>query len=51
MMPMANRLQVALDQANFAYTDEQLNADIEVIENISDQEEKAENAESPILTR
>ena len=44
MMPMANRLQIALDQANFAYTDEQLNADIEVIENISDQEEKAENA-------
>lgn len=40
MMPMANRLQTALDQASFAYTDEQLNADIEVIENISEQNEK-----------
>mgnify|MGYP000220022074 CR=1 FL=1 len=34
MMPMANRLHEALDKANFDYTEDELNADIQEIENI-----------------
>ena len=45
MMPMANRLQVALDSAAFGYTEEQLEKDIIEIENISS-EEYQELAES-----
>ena len=36
MMPMANRLQKALDSATFGYTEEELEKDIEIIENITD---------------
>ena len=34
MMPMANRLQTALDSANFGYTEEDLENDIDIIEAI-----------------
>lgn len=34
MMPMANRLQSALDSANFGYTEEELENDINIIETI-----------------
>lgn len=34
MLPMANRLQSALDSANFGYTEEELENDIEIIESI-----------------
>ena len=34
MMPMANRLQSALDSANFGYTEEELENDINIIEAI-----------------
>lgn len=34
MLPMANRLQVALDSASFGYTEEELEKDIEIIEAI-----------------
>lgn len=34
MMPMANRLQSALDSANFGYTEEDLEKDIDIIEAI-----------------
>ncbi len=34
MMPMANRLQKALESANFGYTEEDLEQDINIIENI-----------------
>lgn len=39
MLPMANRLQVALDSANFNYTEEEFEKDIYVIENIDEVEE------------
>lgn len=45
MMPMANRLQAALDSAAFGYTEEQLAQDIIEIENISE-EASAEPAET-----
>ena len=38
MMPMANRLQIALDSASFGYTEEELENDIREIENISSSE-------------
>ena len=38
MMPMANRLQKALDSASFGYTEEDLEKDIIEIENITDAE-------------
>lgn len=34
MMPMANRLQEALDSASFGYTEEEIENDINIIENI-----------------
>lgn len=37
MMPMANRLSEVLDKAAFNYTDEEMEADIMEIENISDE--------------
>ena len=48
MMPMANRLQKALDSATFGYTEEELEKDIEIIENISD-ENSADNQEEKDL--
>ena len=38
MMPMANRLQAALDSATFGYTEEDLEKDLYEIENIEDDE-------------
>ena len=43
MMPMANKLQVALDSAAFGYTEEDLEKDIIEIENISE-----EDVEEPV---
>ena len=44
MMPMANRLNETLDKATFDYSDEEFNADIEIIMNPDEYEEiKAEN--------
>lgn len=40
MLPMANRLQAALDSANFNYTEEEFEKDIYVIENIDEVEEE-----------
>lgn len=40
MMPMANRLQSALDSAAFGYTEEQFEKDIDEIENISEEEQE-----------
>ena len=37
MMPMANRLNTALDKACFNYTEEEMAADIETIENIGEE--------------
>ena len=48
MMPMANRLQKALDSATFGYTEEDLEKDIEIIGNISD-ENSADNQEEKDL--
>ena len=42
MMPMANRLLNAFDSASFGYTEEELEEDIIIIENISDMEESIE---------
>ncbi len=39
MMPMANRLNDALDKASFDYTEEEMIADLETIENISNTED------------
>ena len=38
MMPMANRLQKALDSASFGYTEEDLEKDLSEIENVTDAE-------------
>ena len=46
MMPMANRLQKTFDKANFDYTDEEFNKDIEIIEGSSESEENAGRAVS-----
>lgn len=46
MMPMANKLQVALDSAAFGYTEEDLEKDIIEIENISDQDVEEASTES-----
>lgn len=45
MMPMAKRLQTALDSANFGYTEEELEKDIQIIENI-DAESSIEDSNS-----
>lgn len=42
MMPMANRLQKALDSASFGYTEEDFEKDLLVIESITDSEPIAE---------
>ena len=49
MMPMANRLNTALDKACFNYTEEEMAADIETIENIG--EEAAGSHQSGKLSR
>lgn len=36
MMPMAKRLHTAFDEASFGYTEEEMQADIEIIENIDE---------------
>ena len=46
MMPMANRLQKALDDANFDYSEEEFNEDIEIINNTVEDEEKSERPAS-----
>lgn len=43
MMPMANRLQVALDSASFGYTEEDLAKDIIEIESITLEDSETEN--------
>lgn len=50
MMPMANRLQSALDSANFGYTDEELENDIKIIENIDENLENDTN-ENEVKTK
>jgi len=47
MLPMANRLQAALDEANFNYTEEEFEKDIYIIENI-DEVDEAENKKEDI---
>ena len=51
MMPMANRLQKALDSATFGYTEEELETDIEIIENISDENFSATQEEKDLKTK
>ena len=46
MYPMAHRLQKTLDEASFDYTDEELAADIEVIENIEVAESDSDSSEA-----
>lgn len=45
MMPMATRLQTTLDKAVFDYSDEEMENDIIVIENISDDSQDSTNGE------
>ena len=47
MYPMAHRLQKSLEDASFDYTDEELAADIEVIENIETEGSAAASEETP----
>ena len=47
MLPMANRLQTALDSANFNYTEEEFEKDIYVIENIDEVEEEKDKTTEP----
>jgi hypothetical protein len=53
MMPMANRLQTALDSANFNYTEEEFEKDIDIIEsvNIDDipEEDELEDIKTKII--
>ena len=42
MMPMAKRLYEALDKASFDYTVEEMQADVEIIENVSFEDEQPE---------
>lgn len=51
MMPMANRLQSALDSANFGYTEEQLENDINIIENIDLNNDTENNDTTGIKTK
>lgn len=51
MMPMANRLQKALDSATFGYTEEELEKDIEIIENISDENFSDNQEEKDLKTK
>ena len=48
MMPMANRLFETLDKATFDYTDDEMEADIIEIENITESEELTDDAETKI---
>ena len=47
MLPMANRLQSALDSANFNYTEEEFENDIYIIENIDNVDETGEKTVVP----
>lgn len=49
MMPMANRLNAALDKACFNYSEEEMAADIEMVESID--AEASENAQPSKLSR
>ena len=51
MMPMANRLKAALDSANFGYTEEDFEKDIEIIETIDEniEADTEEDVKSKIL--
>lgn len=51
MMPMANRLQTTLDSANFGYTEEKLENDIKIIENIDMNIETENNDEKDVKTK
>ena len=44
MLPMANRLQAALDSANFSYTEEEFENDIHIIENIDNAESEYDDS-------
>lgn len=46
MMPMANRLQRTFDKANFDYSNEEFQADIEIIENAEDTAEESKKGRS-----
>ena len=47
MLPMARRLHTALETACFAYTEEDLQADLEEIENVEDTQDIVEQAGEP----
>ena len=51
MMPMANRLNETLDKATFNYTDEEFNADIEIILNPEASEEEVKESVSEKLSK
>ena len=51
MMPMANRLQAALDSAAFGYTEEQMEQDIIEIENISEQDGQEPTESKDVKTK
>lgn len=49
MMPMANRLHQTLDQACFAYTEEELENDFVVVESISEEPEPEETTKNTVV--
>lgn len=51
MLPMANRLQSALESANFGYTEEELEKDIDIIEatDYSDEPDELEELKSKVV--
>ena len=49
MLPMANRLNEALNKAAFDYSEQDLLADIETIENISEEEDVGTDAENTVV--
>lgn len=51
MMPMANRLQSALDSANFGYTEEDLEKDIDIIEAIDLSQENESSEEQDVKAK
>ena len=51
MMPMANRLQDALESANFGYTEEDLENDINIIENMDFEEESEDTQDKDIKSK
>lgn len=51
MMPMANRLQSALNSANFGYTEEEMEKDIQIIETIDVDETNEESKNQDVKTK